>query len=76
MKKPSKAKRNGSMRTEYDFALGTRGKHAASYAKGANVIVLDPDVATEFPTAGDVNEALRGLMKIMRRRRNKPSKSA
>jgi len=58
------------MRPEYDFAGGTRGKHAASYANGANVVVLDPDVATEFPTAGDVNEALRGLMKIMRRRRS------
>ena len=45
------------LRPEYDFSRGVRGKHAARYAAGTNVVVLEPDVATAFPTATDVNEA-------------------
>jgi hypothetical protein len=48
-------------RAEYDFSGGTRGKYAARYARGSNVVVLDPDVAAEFPTAEAVNAALREL---------------
>jgi hypothetical protein len=57
-----------TMRAEYDFSKGVRGKHAARYARGTNVVVLDPDVAAEFRTAEEVNEALRALAEIMRRR--------
>ena len=47
------------MRSEYDFSKGVRGKYATRYAEGTNVIVLDPDVAKEFKTSEEVNEALR-----------------
>jgi hypothetical protein len=57
-----------SLRPEYDFSQGVRGKHAARYAAGTNVVVLEPDVASAFPTAEEVNEALRALAQIMRRR--------
>jgi len=53
------------MRTEYDFSGGVRGKYAKEYAKGTNVVVLEPDIAREFPTAKSVNEALRSLMPII-----------
>lgn len=56
------------LRPEYDFSRGVRGKHAARYAAGTNVVVLEPDVASAFPTANDVNEALRTLAQIIRRR--------
>ena len=49
------------MREEYDFSTGVRGKYAARFAKGTNVIVLDPDVAEVFPDAEAVNRALRLL---------------
>lgn len=52
---------HGTMRSEYDFSKGVRGKHAARYASGTNVVVLDPDVAAEFRTAQEVNDALRAL---------------
>jgi len=29
------------MRPEYDFSKGVRGKHAARYAEGTNVVVLE-----------------------------------
>jgi hypothetical protein len=67
-KKSTKA--NGStMRAEYDFSRGIRGKHAAQYAAGTNVVVIEPDVAAEFPTAEEVNETLRAVAQIFQRRR-------
>src|SRR6266403_677178 len=33
------------MLEEYDFNGGVRGKYAARFAEGANIVVLDPDVA-------------------------------
>lgn len=47
------------MLLEYDFRGGERGKYAARYAEGTNVVLLDPDVAAVFPTAEAVNSALR-----------------
>ena len=55
----SKPNRSNEMRSEYDFSQGVRGKYAARYAQGTNVVVLDPDVAKEFKTSAEVNEALR-----------------
>ena len=58
----SKAKTSDDdMRPEYDFSDGVRGKYAARYADGTNVVVLDPDVAKEFKTSEAVNKALREL---------------
>jgi len=51
------------MRPEYDFSGGIRGKYAASYARGTNVVVLAPDVARGFKTSKAVNDALRSHLK-------------
>lgn len=59
-----KAKQNDEMRSHYDFSGGIRGKYAARYAEGTNVIVLAPDVAAVFPDSIAVNEALRTLVRI------------
>ena len=59
MKKKSSSSREPELREEYDFRGGVRGKYAARYADGSNVVVLDPDVAKAFPDAAAVNEALR-----------------
>jgi hypothetical protein len=56
------------MRPQYDFSKGVRGKHAARYAAGTNVVVLEPDVAAEFRTAEEVNETLRAVARILHRR--------
>jgi len=55
------------MRDHYDFSGGVRGKYAARYAEGANVIVLAPDVAEIFTDSVAVNEALRTLVRISTR---------
>jgi hypothetical protein len=55
------------MRPEYDETMlknGIRGKYVQRYQTGTNVVLLDPDVASVFPTSEAVNEALRLLMKV------------
>jgi hypothetical protein len=78
MKKQSRRKRSegrDTLRAEYDFSKGVRGKHAGKYAEGTNVVVLEPDVAREFKTAEEVNETLRAVS-IMLRQRRKRGKTA
>lgn len=59
--------KNSEMLPEYDFSRGVRGKYAPRYAKGSNIVVLDPDVARVFPNAEAVNNSLRSLAEIIRR---------
>jgi len=67
-----KARQNDSdMLEEYDFSKGVRGKYAKRYAKGTNVVVIDPDVARYFPDHDSVNEALRSLLPIVKRHAKK-----
>jgi len=62
-------KRTGDMLAEYDFSGGVRGKYATRYARGTNLVLLEPDVAKFFPTAEDVNTSLRALAGILRHRK-------
>lgn len=57
-----------TMRPEYDFSGAVRGITAARYAKGANVVVVDPELLDVFPDGAAVNEALRALAPVLRRR--------
>jgi hypothetical protein len=50
------------MRAEYDFSRGIRGKYAASYARGTNLVLIDPDLTSAFPDSKAVNDALRSLL--------------
>jgi hypothetical protein len=61
------------LRDEYDFTpeqlrAGVRGKYAERYARGVNIVRLDPDVAAVFPDSASVNKALRSLAEIVRDR--------
>ncbi|MGH6886312.1 MAG: hypothetical protein ACREGK_09570, partial [Geminicoccales bacterium] len=52
------------IREEYDFTAddvrdAVRGKYAEAYARGTNIVVLEPDVAEVFPSSEAVNRALR-----------------
>lgn len=66
MNKKDSDQRDPDMLDEYDFSQGVRGKYAARYAAGSNVVVLSPDVAEVFPDSESVNEALRSLIKVAR----------
>ena len=54
---------------EYDFSRARPNKYAVRYAQGSNIVVLEPDVAAEFQTEGEVNETLRALASIIHRHR-------
>lgn len=58
-----------TMRPEYDFSKGARGVTAERYREGTNIVVLDPSVMDVFPDSDAVNEALRALAPVIRRRR-------
>jgi len=53
-----------AMREEYDFSRGVRGKYAARYAEGTNLVRVDDDLRYEFPDEQSVNDALRRFREI------------
>jgi len=74
MKKPKASRQvrevdRDTMRPEYDFSKGVRGVTAARYREGTNIIVLDPSLMDVFPDSETVNEALRALAPVLRRRK-------
>ena len=54
---------------EYDFSRARPNKYASRYATGSLVVVLEPDVAAAFPSAGEANAALRALAGIIQKHR-------
>lgn len=64
-KKAEKREQGDELRREYNFKQlkgGVRGKYAARYREGTNLVLLSPDVAAYFPDEQSVNKALRGLI--------------
>ena len=59
---------NDELRPEYDMKSllkgGMRGKYAARYRVGTNLVLLEPEVAKAFPTEKAVNEALKLVIKL------------
>jgi hypothetical protein len=76
MKKKPTDERNDELRPEYDMRQllkgGVRGKHAAGYQEGTNLVLLAPDVAEVFANdAGAINEALRLVIQMSKLRMGK-----
>ena len=68
-----------TMRPEYEFDYSTavRGKYYRRLLKeGANVVVLDPDVAEAFRDSAAVNEALRSLLRMSEATRRLTARSS
>ncbi len=60
-----------NMKNEYDFSSmkgGVRGKYAKAFEHTAATVLLDSDVAEVFPDSQSVNEALRTLARVLRKR--------
>jgi len=67
------------MRPEYEFDYSTavRGKYYRRLLReGANVAVLEPDVAKAFRSSAAVNEALRSLLRMSEATRRLTSRSS
>ena len=71
MKKKSRRPEERSMKSNYDFSQAIRGKYTRRYAKGANVVILEPDVAKVSLTSKAVNSSLR---KIIRQQALEPAR--
>jgi hypothetical protein len=67
------------MRAEYefDYSKAVRGKYYRRLLKeGANVVVLEPDVARAFRSSEAVNDALRSLLNVSEVTRRLTSRSS
>ena len=71
MSQQSNNNQDPEMMEEYDFSRGVRGKYVGRFAQGANVVVLDPDVAEVFADSESVNQALRALAVIIQHQSEK-----
>ncbi|MBO9370784.1 MAG: hypothetical protein J7575_06840 [Chloroflexi bacterium] len=75
MKKRYTNEMDDELRPEYDLHEllkgGVRGKYAARYRAGTNLVLLDPDVARAFPDEAAVNEALRLVIRLAEIQRGK-----
>lgn len=62
------AETEDEVRPEYDLTQllkhAVRGKYAARYKAGTNLVLLAPDVASAFPDEQSVNDALRLVMQL------------
>ena len=71
--KKGKPSDGNELRREYkrsDFPGGfVRGKHASRSRAGSNIVRLDPEIASAFPTSEAVNEALSAVLKAARNAR-------
>lgn len=67
--KPHNKKPDDELRREYqfDYSKAVRGKYYNRLVKeGANVVVLEPDIAKVFQDSAAVNDALRSLLEVTR----------
>ena len=70
---------SNELRPEYDFdySKAVRGKYYKRLTEeGANIVVLEPDVAKAFNTSTAVNEALRLLLDFTRSTQRLTSRSS
>ncbi len=67
------------LRPEYDFdySKAVRGKyHKRLLAEGANIVMLEPDVAKAFVDSAAVNDALRSLLDLTKTTKRLTKKSS
>ncbi len=65
------------LRKEYsksDFKKLERGKYYKDVVTRSNVVILDPAVASIFPNSASVNEALHGLVDVVKKPSQHPIK--
>jgi hypothetical protein len=82
MKKKLTDEMNDELRPEYDLRQllkrGVRGKYAARYRAGTNLVLLAPDVAKAFANDTEaINEALRlviQMSKLPMSKKRRPAK--
>jgi hypothetical protein len=75
----SKKKLDDDLQAEYsfDYSKGVRGKYYKRILEeGANVVMLEPDVAKAFSDSAAVNDALRSLLDLAKTTQRLTKKSS
>ena len=70
---------HNELRSEYnfDYSKAIRGRYHQRLSKeGANVVVLEPDIAKAFRDSATVNDALRSLLELARSTRRLTKRSS
>ena len=63
--KPRKAKEELRPEYDFDYSKAVRGKYRKRLTtEGANIVMLEPDVAKAFVDSAAVNDALRSLLDL------------
>ena len=74
-----KTELNDELRPEYNMKSllkgGVRGKYAARYRAGTNLVLLEPEAAKAFPNEKAVNEALKLVIKLKQVQENASQKA-
>ena len=63
MKKKTAKVDKDEMRAEYDLSGGVKNPYAGRFAKGTNLVLIEPELFKVFPSGKSVNAALRILLK-------------
>lgn len=74
--KKKKSDADDELRPEYELSklkLRGRGIYAAEYAKGTNLVLLEPEVYEAFPNSASVNAALKRLLERRKQQEQNPS---
>ena len=62
---------------DFDYSKAVRGKyHKRLLAEGANIVMLEPDVAKAFVDSAAVNDALRSLLDLTKTTQRLTKKSS
>ena len=62
---------------DFDYSKAVRGKyHKRLMAEGANIVMLEPDVAKAFVDSAAVNDALRSLLDLTKTTQRLTKKSS
>lgn len=66
--KPRAKKTTEDLLPEYDLAEllkgGVKGKYARQYHAGTNLVLIEPDIRSQFRTGKEVNDALRLVIEL------------
>ena len=66
VKRTKADKSRDTLRKQYDFGKGERGRYLDRLGTKATTVVIEPDLAERFPTSDAVNRVLRMVVEIER----------
>jgi hypothetical protein len=76
MKMPITEKEDMPEEYNLDYSKAQPNRFAEKYHRNQRTVVLDEDVADDFPSAESVNEALRSLLRLTKQQENEATRKS